>query len=290
MCWCVCVEIESNHAGRLPPRPRRTISHPQRQFGDKGVQLCRLVLQHAGLLQIVGRRMITVGAPVVLDAELGRVSGKAELERQRGDTFADKAELVHADKRVAIGHRIGNQRQTAVRRHRAGIVAQRAFAFTDRGHGGQRPQRQRHVEIEIRDDRPPGHRRTHREIVRSQQALFLGRDDHEQDRPARPVWPAAQPVRDIQHRGHARCIVHRAGVNRPAVDRCADPQMIKMRRQHDILPGQLRIAARQTRDQIGRCQCRLMRNHAGLKPRCQRKWRHRARRIGQRAQLCKTVA
>jgi hypothetical protein len=49
------------------------------------------------------------------------------------------------------------------------------------------PQRDDHVVVEVRDDRPGGHRRVPREVVRAEEASLLTGAREKQDRPRRPL-------------------------------------------------------------------------------------------------------
>jgi hypothetical protein len=58
-------------------------------------------------------------------------------------------------------------------------------------------------------------------------------------------------MRDIEHRGHARGVVHGAVVDRVPVDRRTDAEMIEMRRDDDLLTVELAIASRQPGHDVG---------------------------------------
>jgi len=86
-------------------------------------------------------------------------------------------------------------------------------------------------------------------VVRSEQTLFFGRDHDEQDRAAR-TCALLQAIRNVEHRGHARSVVHGAVIDLVAVDWRSDAEVIEVRRNGDILRCQFAVASGQLRDQI----------------------------------------
>jgi hypothetical protein len=127
------------NAGGQPFRSGVRIRHFQRESGDEVVELDGLFFQHARLIQVVGRGVIAVGAPLVLDVELRRVLGEAELERQGGDAFAHKTVLVGANEHIAVGQGVLRHREALDGGYRSGIRAEGAFIFAGREHALQRP-------------------------------------------------------------------------------------------------------------------------------------------------------
>ena len=117
----------------------------------------------------------------MLNVELRRVFGESEFESQRGDAPPHEAELIGADEYVAIRQGIRRHGEALSRGHGARVGAERALLLARCEHLGQLPQRQRHVEVQIGHDARHGHRWALREVVRSEQTLFFGRDHDEQD-------------------------------------------------------------------------------------------------------------
>src|SRR5450631_669501 len=52
------------------------------------------------LIQVIGRRVVALGQPLLLRYRFGRVRRKTHLHRHRGNSLADKAVLIAANKRV----------------------------------------------------------------------------------------------------------------------------------------------------------------------------------------------
>src|SRR6202789_4239457 len=129
----------AENAGRQPFRSGVRIRHLQRERGDEIVQLDRLFFQHAWLIQIIGRGVIAVGAPLVLYIELRRVLCEAELEGHRGNAYAHETELVRANEHIAVGQRVLRHRQTLYGGYRPGIRDEGALSIPRCEYGLQRP-------------------------------------------------------------------------------------------------------------------------------------------------------
>ncbi len=196
--------------------------------------------------------MVDIRPPRLFYRRFGRPRLEPIFEEQRRYALADEGILVRPDEHVAVGERVGRDRQVHRRAHGFRILAQRTLVIADWRHAGQRKDRQRHVEIQVRNDALLRHGRAAREIAGAQQSLLLRRDDREQDRPFGLHLTGFERAPDLQQARNPGRIVQRAIIDRIALDRRAHAIAVQMRRQHDIFLPQLRVATGQHRDQIGR--------------------------------------
>ena len=117
-----------------------------------------------------------------------------------------------------------------------------------------------------------------REVARSEQALLLGGHRHEQHRALRPG--RGHHLGRLDQRGDARGVVHRAVVDVVAVDRRADADVIEVRGEHDVLVGQLGIAALHHADDVLRLDRLRLDRHRRLHRGRQREMRQRLALVG----------
>ena len=90
-------------------------------------------------------------------------------------------------------------------------------------------------------------------ILRAQQALLFGADERDQDRAARRLGQRDERTGDGHHLRDARRIVECAIVDAVAIFiRCADADVVVVRRVDDDLVRELRVAARNQAENIGR--------------------------------------
>ena len=154
----------------------------------------------------------------------------------------------------------------------------------------QREQRQEHVGVDVGDDARARHGGMRGEVARAEQPFLLAGHRDEQDRPRRLRARLVQRRRDLEDRRDARRVVHRAVVDRVAVDRAADAEMIEVRRHDDELVAPLRIRAAQDAGDVLRLDLRPLDRRRRLEARRQREARHRLVAVDEREHLGEGVA
>src|SRR5262245_19827429 len=96
----------SEKAVVIPLRPHWPVGDRCGDVDVKGAEiLCRLAVDR--LLQIIARRVVTLGAPPTHDVVLRRIPNEPDLQRQRRHAGLDEAVLIAARKGVALGLGIG---------------------------------------------------------------------------------------------------------------------------------------------------------------------------------------
>ena len=108
------------------------------------------------------------------------------------------------------------------------------------------------VDVDVRGGLRERIERIERVVLGAEQALLFGRDHQEQERALRLRLRLLQRLRDLEHGRDAGRVVERAVVDRVAVDRRADAQVIPVRRVDDVLVLQHRVAAFELRDDVAR--------------------------------------
>ncbi len=127
------------------------------------------------------------------------------------------------------------------------------------------------------------------EVKRAELAFLLARHRDEQNRSLRLRGRAMERIGHFEDRRDARRVVHRAVVDRVAVDRAADTEVIEVRGQHDVFVAQSRIAAAQDAGDVLRLHLCALDGDSRLQARAQREARHRPSGIDEREQLCEGV-
>ena len=107
-------------------------------------------------------------------------------------------------------------------------------------------------------------------IFRAAQARFLRRHRQKKRRAARLFRQHRPGARDLENHRATRRIVGRAVVNRIAVDRRSNAQMIPMRAENHRFVLQLRIAALDFCDHVASVNFANFRRHASAKAQRQR--------------------
>src|SRR5271166_5538939 len=159
-----------------------------RGIGDLQGQGLHHILVLAGgskinrLIDVIRRRMIALGEPLLMDRGLRRALDEADGHRKRGDPLPDEAVLVAAHEGIAQRFGIRLYLHAQLRCDFARIVAQVGFGQSLHGQNLQRDNWQKHVGIEVGNDGGLGHRGMRGEVLRSQQAFLFGRDKQKQQR------------------------------------------------------------------------------------------------------------
>ena len=118
-------------------------------------------------------------------------------------------------------------------------------------HVAHRVDHDEHVEVDVGDEARDRHRRMRGEVVRADQPLLLRRDRDEQDRAPRARARVGEGARDLDQRRDPGRVVERTVVDRVAVDRRADPEVVEVRAVDDVLVAQPGVGAAQQADDVG---------------------------------------
>ena len=99
----------------LPLRACAGVGDALDQIQNDLVELRRGGFVH-GLIQIVGRSVITILQPILVQLFLGRPGQISELERQRRNALADETVLIAADEQIALRLLVGLHLDAGLRR------------------------------------------------------------------------------------------------------------------------------------------------------------------------------
>src|ERR1039458_9809693 len=261
----------------LPLRARRAVGHPLQQAHHNPVELRRRCLIHR-LIQIVGRLVIAVADKIVEDLVFRGAELVPELERQRRHARANKAVLIAPDEAVLVGFLIGLHLYAILLGRLGNAFAQGRFRHPLHLDPFQIEERHEHIQVDVGDNVLPLHCRPRREIPRAEFALLLRRHRQEHDRPLGLGAALLHDARHLQNRRDSRRVVHRAVIDRVAIDRASHAHVIQVRRHDDVLVLQFRIRPRQHPHHVGRFQRFALHRRLGAQ-------RSHQRKLGQRLVL-----
>ena len=236
------------------------------------------------LAEIVGRRVVPLGPPLLHDLVLGRILAEAEFREDGRNSALDEAVLIAPREDVPLRLGVGQHLDAERLGRLAHVVGEVRLLEPRHRDASHRDDRQEHVGVDVRHDAIGWHRRMVGVITRAQQPLFLGRHGEEHQRPSQPGPRVANGDRRFDQTGDSRGVVHRAVVDAVAVhgprasEGLADAHVIEMRRQHDVLVLQDRIRSRQQSDDVGRFD--VLRRHGDRGPQRCRQLERRQRLAG----------
>jgi len=133
-----------------------------------------------GLAQVVGRRVVAVGEPVLENLLFGRAEHKAVVHLDGGNAFDDEAVLVAANEAIAKRLLIGDGFDAERSGDGGGAVTEIGFFEAFHFEKFERNDGEKHVDVDVGGDGCGGDGRPGGEIARAEETFFLaGNEDEE---------------------------------------------------------------------------------------------------------------
>ena len=203
------------------------------------------------LIEVVGRRVVAVGEPVLEDFLFGRAGKSANVHFDGGNAFDNEAVLIASNEAISKRLLIGNSFDAERRSDGRGVIAEiglfKAFHFEK----FQRDDGEEHVYVDVRGQGFCGDSGMRSEVTRAEEALFLGSDENKKKRAAELFGMGFEVGRDVEKDGASARVVHGAVVEAVAVHGFADADVVEMRREDDEFVFEDRIGAGKFSDEIG---------------------------------------
>jgi hypothetical protein len=143
---------------------------------------------------------------------------------------------------VCSGIGSGREREADGRGGGAGGSVERRVLRPERHHLRHREEHERHVHVDVGDERAAGHRGIRGEVLRAEQPALLRGDEQEEHRAARALLEPGEHPRDLEHHGAAERVVVGAVVDAVAARLGAEPHVVEVRRVDEVGRAQRGVA------------------------------------------------
>ncbi len=204
------------------------------------------------LIEVVRRRVIAIGEPVLENFLFGRAGERADVHFDGGNAFDDEAILVAANEAIAERLLIGDGFDAERSGDGCGAIAEVGFFEAFYLEKFERNDGEKHVHVDVGDHRFCGNGGMRGKETRAKEALFFGGNKDEEERAAEFFGMGFQTGGDVEKERVAGSVVHSAVVKAVTAHGLADADVVEVGGEDDEFVFEGRIGAGKFCDEVGR--------------------------------------